>query len=93
MKIRTLLLAACALTATVTAHAEPLNIARNARVVSSDGQDIGLVNRVLTGEDKSGSAIRIIMGSRLVTLNADQLAVEGGVVTTRLTRKEVERSR
>ncbi|MEJ7935353.1 hypothetical protein WG907_13950 [Sphingobium sp. AN558] len=97
MKMRTWVLAAGflatgALTATVSAQAEPLSIARNAKVVSSDGQDIGLVNRVLTGADQNVSAIRIIMGSRLVTLSADQLSVEGGVVTTRLTKKEVERS-
>lgn len=92
MKMRQLFLAACALAAATAAQAESLSISRNAKVVSSDGQQIGLVNRVLTGADNSVSAIRIIIGSRMVTLDAAQLTVDGGVVTTKLTKKEVERS-
>lgn len=92
MKMRNLFLAACVVAVATSAQAEPLSISRNAKVLSSDGQQIGLVNRVLTGADNSVSAIRIIMGSRMVTLDAAQLTVDGGVVTTKLTKKEIERS-
>lgn len=90
MKIGTVVLGLFALAGATAGQAEALNIPRNAKVVSADGREIGLVNRVLTsGEDVTG--IRIIMGSRSVTLGADKLSLEGEVVKTSLTRKEVER--
>lgn len=91
MKMRNMVLGVIALTSAVAVQAESLNIPRNAKVVSSDGQEIGLVNRVLTAADNSVTAIRIIMGTRMVTLGAEQLSVDGAVVKTKLTKKEVER--
>lgn len=91
MKMRNLFLAACALTLAATAHAQALNIPRNAKVVSSDGADIGLVNRVLTAPDNSVTGIRLIIGSRMVTIPADQFSVDGAIVKAKLTKKEVER--
>jgi hypothetical protein len=90
MKNRTLALGLFALAGSVAAQAQALSIPRNAKVVSADGREIGLVNRVLTSGD-AVTGIRIIMGSRSVTLGADKLSVEGEVVKTSLTRKEVER--
>lgn len=91
MRLRTLILAACAFAGATSAQAEPLAIARNAKVMSADDRAIGLVNRVVMTADNNVSAIRLILGSRMVTLPADQLTVENGVVKTSLTKKEVER--
>lgn len=91
MKMRNLFLAACALTVAAAAQAEALNIPRNAKVVTADGAEIGLVNRVLTAPDNSVTAIRLIMGSRMVTIPAEQLSVDGAIVKTKLSKKEVER--
>lgn len=90
MKIRTVTLGIFALAGAVGAQAQALSIPRNAKVVSADGREIGLVNRVLTSGD-AVTGIRIIMGSRSVTVGADKLSVEGEVVKTSLTKKEVER--
>ncbi|WP_313805978.1 hypothetical protein [Sphingobium sp.] len=90
MKISTLALGIFALAGATAVRAEALNIPRNAKVVSADGRDVGLVNRVLTnGDDVTG--IRIIMGSRSVTVGADKLSLDGEMVKTSLTRKEIER--
>lgn len=89
MKIGALALAISILAATTVAQAQGLTIARNAKVVSADGRDIGLVNRVLTQGD-AVTGIRIIMGSRSVTVGADKLSLDGEVVKTSLTRKELE---
>lgn len=79
-----------ALAAATVGQAAGLDIPRNAKVVSADGSEVGLVNRVLTtGTDVTG--IRIIVGSRSVTVPADKLSLDGDVVKTSLTRKEVER--
>ncbi|WP_327753886.1 hypothetical protein VVT58_19345 (plasmid) [Sphingobium sp. SJ10-10] len=90
MKILTLALGLFALAGATAGQAAALNIPRNAKVVSADGREIGLVNRVLTsGEDVTG--IRVIIGSRSVTVGADKLSLDGEIVKTSLTKKEVER--
>lgn len=88
MKISAAVFALALCVSVPASGAEPLVIARNAKVVSSDGVAIGRVNRVFTAND-AVTGIQLIVGDRLVVIPADTLSVNENGVTTTLSRKEV----
>jgi hypothetical protein len=88
MKPYVLIAAAFALLASGAAHADPLAIPRNAKVISADGATLGKVDRVLIAND-AVSGVQIILGSKMVVIPGDTLSVEGDSVKTTLSRKDV----
>ncbi|NWK97893.1 hypothetical protein DM806_19975 [Sphingobium lactosutens] len=71
-----------------SALAASLDIPRNARIVSGDGTTLGRVDRILTSND-TVTGIQLIVGDKMVVIPGDTLSVDGAVVKTSLSRKEV----
>nr|WP_087573236.1 hypothetical protein [Sphingomonas sp. CDS-1] len=86
MMYRTMLSAM--LMVSTSALAAGLDIPRNARIVSGDGATLGRVDRVLTAND-TVAGVQLIVGDKMVVIPGDTLSVDGEVVKTSLTRKEV----
>ncbi|AMK19809.1 MULTISPECIES: hypothetical protein [Sphingobium] len=76
------------LLASTSAMAGGLDIPRNARIVSGDGATLGRVDRVLTAND-AVAGVQVIVGDKMVVIPGDTLSMDGAIVKTSLTRKEV----
>ena len=82
-----LLLAATLVTA--PALAQTPTVARSGQTVrDGNAARVGVVDRVLPD-----GSLRLIVGSRFVTVPADKVNVADGTVTTSLTKKEVAKLR
>ncbi|WP_336971500.1 hypothetical protein [Sphingobium aromaticiconvertens] len=88
MKHHILLAATLALLSAGGVIAAPLDIPRNAKVISSDGATLGKVDRVLIANDNV-TGVQLILGSKMVVIPGDTLSVEDGSVKTTLSRKDV----
>jgi hypothetical protein len=88
MRIFAALLAFAALSPVAHAQTEAA-AARPGQVVRmSSGAKVGQIDRVNTD-----GSVRIIYGERFVTLPADSIKSEGGLVTTSLVRKDINKLR
>ena len=88
MKMMYRTIASAMLMVSASAMASGLTIPRNARIVSGDGATLGRVDRVLTASD-AVTGVQLIVGDKMVVIPGDTLSVEGDLVKTSLTRKEV----
>lgn len=84
------LIAAAALSVSAPALAQDDASLRNAVVVDSSGKAVGKVNRVVMAGDVV-SGVQLIVGSKMVTLDAGAYTIEGGVVKSTLSKREIER--
>lgn len=84
MSLKLAIIAATLLTA-ASAQAQALEIPRRATVYSSEGTKIGRVDQVVTGEDGSAQAVKIIYRGKFITIPTNTISTTDKGLTTSLT--------